>query len=52
MIPRGMSLHGFADDHSVKQSFHAGGKNENLERKNSTRSGRNAMKMKHWMDIN
>ena len=31
VIPRGMHLHGFADDHSVKKSFHANKKNRNLE---------------------
>ena len=34
VIPRGMSLHGFADDHSLKKSFHANKKNRNLEKNN------------------
>ena len=52
VIPRGMPLHGFEDDHSVKKSFCADRKNRNLERKTVQDLEDSAMKIKHWMDIN
>ena len=32
VITEGMPLYGFADDHSVKKSFHADKKNRNIEK--------------------
>ena len=52
VIPRGMPLHGFADDHSVEKSFHANKKNRNLQRKTIQDLEDSVMKIKHWMDIN
>ena len=52
VIPRGMPLHSFADDHSVKESFHTKKRNRNIERKTIQDLEGSAMKIKHWMDIN
>ena len=52
VIPMGMPLHGFADDHSVKKSFCANKKNRKLERKTIQDLEESVMKIKHWMDIN
>ena len=47
-----MPLHGFADDHSVKKSFHTDKKNRNLEGKTIQDLEESVVKIKHWMDIN
>ena len=52
VIPLGVPLHSFADDHSVKKNFHADKKNRNLERKTIKDLEENASKIKQWMDIN
>ena len=36
VIPRGIPLNGFPDDHSWKKSFHVDKKNRNLEKKQYT----------------
>ena len=51
VIPGGMPLHGFADDYSVKRSFHANKKNRNFERKTIEDLEDSVMKIKHWTEI-